>query len=97
MDILDNIIYANLFSSLRPIPPGNNFIISDYVAPFVPVAGRLPMSNGSAVAPLFSYGLPEKMDFCSYPDSVDIEKSIQRHWFDVNEQVSYDTGGVTAL
>lgn len=97
MDIIDNIMYAGYVSPLQAgataalpqpaqgLPTGR--IISDYV-PALAVP-PLPTVTGG------SFALGDKMNFCAYDDPGMIESAIQRHWYDVNNQVNYDTGGIT--
>ncbi|MDQ6477267.1 hypothetical protein [Dyadobacter sp. LHD-138] len=93
MDILDNIIYANQTSLLLPNPPPT-LIVSDYIPPTVIAP---PVNIGGAVTPLYAYRLDDKMSYCAYADPTIIERSIQRHWFDLNGQVNYDSNGVAAI
>ena len=90
MDIIDNIVYANLKSRLLPNPPASP-ILSDFVD-FSPIPAD---PTGVGTPPIFSYSLTEKIDYCSFGDSSMIEKATHRHWYDINAQVSYDSGGVT--
>jgi hypothetical protein len=100
MDILDNLIYATLASPLEPVAaaaiPADPRIISEYIAPFTP-APLIPVNVGTSAAPVFSYPDSDKMDFCAYPDTGPIESSVQRHWYDIDDQVNYDSGGRTAF
>lgn len=106
MDIIDNLMYATYVSGVQPdMPvgfppqppqgPALNRIVSDYVPAF-PAVG-LPPNVGSPADPVFSYGIADKMDFCAYEDSIVIERSILRHWYDVDAQVNYDSVGVTPM
>lgn len=106
MDIIDNLIYTTYQSGIQipaavvappvspniiPAPftrPGNR-ILSNFIDGFP----SLPVP----VAPLFNYPLGNKMDFCSYNDPGVIEKSANRHWYDINMQANYDSLGVTAF
>ncbi len=86
MDIIDNVIYANLNSLLQPlIPP--HLIQSDYIGAYAAV--QQPVSTGTF--PVFSYSLSDKMNYCSFEDPISIEKSVLRHWYDVANQVNYDS------
>lgn len=67
------------------------------VAPVVaPTAGLIGMPDnvGSTLDPVYMYDNADKFDFCSYVDSEVFEKSIIRHWHDINSQVNYDSDGV---
>ena len=97
MDIIDNLIYAAYVSPLQqsfpaalpqPVqPPALNRIVSDYIPAFA--APVMPALTGG------SYTIDEKMNFCAFNDPGVIENSIQRHWYDIDTQVNYDTGGLT--
>ena len=97
MDIIDNIIYAAYVSPLQqtfaaalpqPIQPAPiNRIISEYIPAFV--SPPVPAVAGG------NYTLPEKMDFCSYEDPEFIEKAVNRHWYDIDNQSNYDSLGLT--
>ena len=103
MDIIDNILYASYVSPLQipfraqlpqPAQPLNtvnannpNRIISDYLPAFL--APVIPTATGG------SYALVDKMNFCSYEDTRVIESAVTRHWHDVDNQVTYDTNGIS--
>jgi hypothetical protein len=97
MDILDNLIYATMASAMQPVVtqgyPANPRVISDYISPFT--TGFKPINVGSTIAPVFSYSVAQKMDYCAYEDAAAVETAILRHWYDVNSQVNYDSNGVT--
>lgn len=98
MDILDNIMYAAYVSPLQPSFPAalpqpaqgvaSNRIVSDYLRA-LPVPAAFPAVLGG------SFALADKMNFVAYEDSRIIETAIQRHWYDIDNQVNYDTGGVS--
>ncbi|MFZ0456803.1 MAG: hypothetical protein WAM24_23840 [Ignavibacteriaceae bacterium] len=97
MDIIDNLIYAAYASPLQQAfaaafpqpaqPPARDRIVSDYIPAFI--APAMPAVAGG------NYTIAEKMNFCAYDDPAIIENSIQRHWYDVDGQFNYDTGGLT--
>jgi hypothetical protein len=109
MDIIDNLLYATYVSpinsaipTLVPPPPPPpppplqvpaqvNRIISDYAAPF----GALPIPAIAGTA--FTYNVVDKMNFCAYEDANALESTVLRHWYDVDNQVNYDSGGITAF
>jgi hypothetical protein len=98
MDFIDNLIYATHASPLEPVVkatiPVDPRIRSYFISPFTPpLAG--PTNIGSTNAPVYSYALNTKMDFCSYEDPIAIDRTLLRHWYDVNNQANYDSGGVT--
>jgi hypothetical protein len=104
MDILDNLMYASYISGTQPAMPLGfppqpaqgapvDRIISDYLPAFPALAA--PPNVGSAAAPVFSYGNADKLDFCTYDDSLSVERAIVRHWFDIDAQVNYDAAGLT--
>jgi hypothetical protein len=101
MDIIDNLMYASYASDVqRSIgmlpPPGApvnvpivrpaNRITSDYIDSFP----SLPVP----VAPPHNYALGDKMNFCAYEDPGSIEAAVYRHWYDVDGQFNYDSGGL---
>jgi len=88
MDILDNIIYANLNCPLI----GGNLITSDFIPPFV-AAVPAPITPPGNPAPVFEYSAGDKMSYCSYEDPTVLERSIQRHWQDINMRMQYTPGG----
>ncbi len=90
MDIIDNIIYANLYSELQPIGPPLDLITSDYIPAFAPAL--LPVNTGSLAVPVFNFNLADKMDYCSYSDPIVIERSVLRHWYDIDGQATYSFG-----
>lgn len=100
MDILDNLIYATMASPMLPVIrqgyPADPRAVSDYIPPFTTSGAEFdPINVGSAYAPVFSYSVAQKMDYCAYEDAAAIETAILRHWYDVNDQVNYDSNGVT--
>ncbi|MBI5646907.1 MAG: hypothetical protein HY962_08230 [Ignavibacteriae bacterium] len=78
MDILDNLIYVGSHAPLN--------------LPMLPVPGN-PTMVGSTLDPVYSYGLNEKMDFCSHRNPDDYDEIIRQHWFDIDDQVHYDSNG----
>src|SRR5260221_4538730 len=100
MDIIDNLMYASFASALQPVVaqgvPANPRVISEYIPAFAPPAAP-PANVGSATAPVFTFGLGDKINFCSYEDPGSMESAILRHWYDVNAQVNYDSNGVAAF
>lgn len=101
MDIIDNLIYASYASPVHSgipvaIPPAAvppavqvNRIVSDFIAPFAP----LPIPAVPGV--VFTYPLGDKMNFCSYEDSRFIDSAVHRHWYDVDNQATYGSLGLT--
>lgn len=91
MDILDNIMYATFFRKLT----NNQLIESD----FVPNATSFPHPVKASATPppyvtVYSYAIPDKLKYCTYPDPAYVEKGIQRHWFDVDaKQIYADASG----
>jgi hypothetical protein len=117
MDIIDNLIYANVASALRqsvavpanPFPPPQtgvpgNRIASDFIETFMPTvvpvvpptAGLLGMPDnvGSALDPVYSYDLNDKMNFCAFRDPDIFEGSVRRHWYDIDHRSNYDSDGI---
>ena len=73
MDILDHLIYTAT-NTTRAIPP----LVSDYLAnPFVPAPVAPAAFNNS-------YTTADRENFVLCQDTAIIEKSIQKHWFDMN-------------
>lgn len=105
MDIIDNLLYASYASPINsplpvfipaappppplPLPAQVNRIISDYIPPF----GALPIP--AVLGTTFTYNVGDKMNFCAYGDSNTLESTVLRHWHDLDNQVNYDTGGIT--
>ncbi|MGE5521478.1 MAG: hypothetical protein ACM3VS_16250 [Candidatus Dadabacteria bacterium] len=92
MDIIDNIMYA--YQNV-PLATGD-MIESDYL-PHLNIGQLFTNDPIGAPVRVFNYQLPNKMQYCSYADPSIIEKSITRHWYDVNDTVRYfDPNGDTA-
>lgn len=100
MDIIDNLMYASYVSPLRPglqavLPPPAapgppfNRVISDYIPAFFPALPIAPVAGT-----VFNYPLGDKMNFCSYDDPHLIENAVLRHWYDIDNQASYDDVGI---
>lgn len=101
MDILDNLLYATYASPVNaaipvnippPVPPFPapvNRIVSDYIPPFA--ALPIPAVAGT----VFTYDVVDKMNFCAYGDPNALESTILRHWHDIDNQVNYDSQGIT--
>ncbi len=90
MDILDNVMYATFNS---PLVGGNN-IESDYF-PNIVWPGPLLTNPGPPppIIPVYSYSLPSKFNYCTSEDPRYIERGLERHWYDVDNQAIYNTGG----
>jgi hypothetical protein len=85
MDIIDNIIYANLAVPLTTGP-----IQSDYLPMFgLGVTGPPATTNPAAPAPVYNFSIVDKINFCAYEDPAVIERSVLRHWYDVDAQAIY--------
>ncbi|WP_276370831.1 hypothetical protein [Chryseolinea sp. H1M3-3] len=84
MDILDNVIFAAYNRSLT----GNRPIQSDYVA--VPSAPTAVLTNPTSPAPIWTYQVFDKLNFCTVEDPAFIETAIIRHWYDVDAQDIYE-------
>ena len=84
MDILDNVIYAAFH---RPLT-GGNFIQSDFL-PTPPVPTPV-LTNPGSPAPLWTYEVFDKLNFCTVEDPAFLETAVTRHWFDVDGQEIYD-------
>ncbi len=101
MDIIDNLMYASYASPVHSgtavaIPPAIvpvavqvNRLVSDFIAPFPPLP--IPAVTGT----VFTYPLGDKMTFCSYEDSRLIDNSVHRHWYDIDNQATYGSLGIT--
>lgn len=101
MDIIDNLIYASVISQVEPnyqakIPPAPAVPIgvlpiartkSNYFPQYVPLAAPGP-------GPMYNYPMVDRMTFCSFQDPAFLERAIQRHWYDVDDQVNHDSNGV---
>ena len=94
MDIIDNLIFAALNDVTVPPVGGNpsftRIVTSDYIdAPDIirDVAAKIP--SGPDPNGIFSYTLPVRDNFVHLDDTSVIEKSIQKHWFDVGDHIKY--------
>src|SRR6516165_11157177 len=86
MDAIDNIIFATLQRKLQD----NSLISSDFIpitafGSFVP--GTQPVVG--QFNKTFNFSIPDKITYTSFPDAAVIEKSIFRHWYDLDEGVKY--------
>lgn len=108
MDILDNLIYANYASSLRTnvavanpfLPPnpnalGGNRVSTDFIDVYAPAAA--PVNVGTANYEVFTFDAIDKLNFCSYADNEIFEKTILRHWHDINNQRNYDSDQIREI
>src|SRR6476660_8974217 len=87
MDIIDNVLYAYINSRLTDA----SNIRSDYLQPVIPAA---PTNTSPAGTPdVFQYDPGDKFAFCAYSDPSVIEKSIQRHWYDIYLNAVYNGPG----
>ncbi|MGC1240492.1 MAG: hypothetical protein WA874_02840 [Chryseosolibacter sp.] len=82
MDIIDNVMFANLFGRLQ----NGNTITSEFVPAFAPA---VPLSIVPG-AGNYSFDNADKWDYSAFQDPMVIEKSILRHWHDVNARANYD-------
>lgn len=87
MDIIDNVMFANLYSKLQN---GTN-ISSDFMAPWAPTT-PLSVTPGAGN---YSFDNADKWDYASFQDPMTIEKSVVRHWHDVNARANYDFAAAT--
>lgn len=84
MDIIDNIIFANLHSRLQT----GNVIASEFLPVYAPAALAPTLTPGPVN--VWNYALADKMDYCAYQDPSVVEKSVLKHWYDVNARMCYD-------
>src|SRR5689334_18762214 len=88
MDIIDNIMFAQMKQPLNSGP-----ILSDFI-PNLPQVTPILSSNG-----VYNYDQGPKFEFCAYDDATVIEQSILRHWYDVapvpTTAIVYQSGGDT--
>lgn len=82
MDIIDNVMFANLYSRLQ----NGTVISSDFMPPWVP---GTPLSTTPG-AGNYNFDNADKWDYTSFQDPMTIEKSVVRHWHDVNVRANYD-------
>ena len=83
MDIIDNLIFATFNDTVAP----SSFIrqvTSDYIG-----LGTAPIPTDPGGTGNFSYSLPARDNFTHLEDTVVIERSIQKHWFDVGDHLIY--------
>jgi hypothetical protein len=90
MDIIDNIMFANLHSRLQ----NATLIASEFLPAYAPVTLAPTVIPGPV--PVYNYTLADKMDYCAYQDPSVVEKSVLRHWYDVNARMGYDFVAATA-
>lgn len=86
MDILDNVMWAAFYSPLTDA----NIIESDFVPN--PASFPLPVQTAPGPPPLvnvYNFGIANKFGFCTLDDTGYIDKSIQRHWYDISQGRSY--------
>jgi hypothetical protein len=86
MDILDNVIFANLHSNLL----SGAGISSDYILPTYNTAMKPINLTTAPNLPVYSYPTVDKMNYLAFQDHVVIDKAIQKHWHDLNARVHYD-------
>jgi hypothetical protein len=84
MDIIDNVIFAGYNRTLT----GNRVIQGNYVAN--PPTPAPVLTNPGSPAPVWSYQVFDKLNFCTVEDPGFLEKSIIRHWYDVDSQDIYE-------
>ncbi len=100
--------YSSALTTIRTAPPpiteiigtsgnpstnliANPKVNSDYLIGVIPNA---PTNNSNGFTNVFSYGRPDKLNFASFNDHRLIERAINRHWFDIDQQSIYDSDGV---
>ena len=54
----------------------------------------MPDNVGSALDPVYSYDLNDKMNFCAFRDPDIFEDSVRRHWYDIDHRSNYDSDGI---
>ncbi len=94
MDILDNIMYATYNSNLaNGTQIQSDYIPNNYNIPLgqnlIPVPALL---NPGLPAPMFTYPILNKLNFCAAEDPRFIERGVERHWYDVDNQSIYQAG-----
>ena len=83
MDILDNVIFAAFHRPLNSGPIQSDFIPN-------PLTPAPQLSNPGSPAPIWNYLPFDKLNFCAFDDPGFIETAIIRHWYDVDDQLTYD-------
>jgi len=79
MDAIDNLVFATLQSRLQSGPITSDFLPLPFGA-FAPGNSTPP----GIFNPSFSFSIGNKEAYTSFPDYSIIERSIQRHWYDIN-------------
>ena len=95
MDIIDNLLYASHASPMQPTNPPSVLAVvprvkSDYIVSPSPTPLIPPPSLPNLPR---SYDTLSKMDFCAFADTKLLDRSIQRHWFDIDNQFVYTENG----
>lgn len=84
MDIIDNVIFA---SYNRKFADGSTIQGSFVPNPPAPVPAQ---TNPGSPAPVWTYQVYDKLNFCAVEDPGFLENGIIRHWYDIDSQDIYE-------